>query len=206
MNRKRPDPDPLPVWWDDANAYQKRDYRKRGAVPTRFRVIKCEACLAPFQPKPHGGVQKTCSAECGEAIHLQSRQTEVAKEKAMSAQRERLKDPTNYFLHRVRVTGRNALRNQASHHSCSKWLGCTKEFFSDYLLGHPNAIENGYTIDNYGTVWHIDHIRPLASFNLKDEEEVKRALHYTNCQPLGKIENLKKGSLHNGERHYHKGA
>lgn len=204
MGSKYPEPDPLPVWWDDADAYQKYKYRKNGAIPTKFKVLRCEACLAPFKPTRHSGRQITCSDECAKAVHLQKHQTKEAKAYSAEAQRKRLKDPANYFIHRVRVTGRNALRNQSSNHACSKWLGCTKEFFRDYLLNHPNSIENGYTVENYGSEWHIDHIVPLASFDLRDEAEVEKALHYTNCQPLGKVENLKKGSLHNGKRHYHK--
>lgn len=206
MGRRHPDPTPTPVWWDDADTYQRYKYRKTGAVPTKFKVLKCEACLAPFKPRRHSSRQTTCSGECSEAVHLQNHRTEESKRKSADAQRERLRDPANYFIHCVRVTGRNALRNQASGHSCSKWLGCTAEDFKDYLLSHPNAIRNGYTIDNYGTEWHIDHVRPLSSFNLREESEVRIALHFTNCQPLGKTENLQKGSFYEGERHFHKGA
>ena len=47
--------------------------------------------------------------------------------------------------------------------------------------------------DNYGTHgWHIDHIRPCASFDLSDEEQQKICFHYTNLQPLWAEDNLKK--------------
>jgi hypothetical protein len=40
--------------------------------------------------------------------------------------------------------------------------------------------------------WHIDHIRPLVSFDLTDESQLKEAMHYTNLQPLWAEDNHRK--------------
>jgi len=47
--------------------------------------------------------------------------------------------------------------------------------------------------DNYG-LWHLDHIRPLASFDLSDRDQFLEAAHFSNYQPLWAGDNLRKGS------------
>jgi len=43
--------------------------------------------------------------------------------------------------------------------------------------------------ENYGD-WHIDHIRPLSSFNESDDASIVNSLN--NLRPLWKEDNLKK--------------
>jgi hypothetical protein len=62
----------------------------------------------------------------------------------------------------------------------------------------------GMSWDNYSlTGWHIDHIKPCASFDLTDIEEQKRCFHYTNLQPLWAKENRAKSSIHDGKMHHY---
>ncbi len=55
-----------------------------------------------------------------------------------------------------------------------------------------SMFEPGMSWDNWGE-WHIDHIRPLASFDLENAERLAEACHYTNLRPLWKVDNLRKG-------------
>jgi hypothetical protein len=50
----------------------------------------------------------------------------------------------------------------------------------------------GMTWENYGPVWHVDHKKPLASFDLTDRNQFLEACHYTNLQPLFAEDNRKK--------------
>ncbi len=56
-----------------------------------------------------------------------------------------------------------------------------------------SMFEPGMSWDNWGE-WHIDHIRPLASFDLENAERLAEACHYTNLRPLWKVDNLRKGA------------
>jgi hypothetical protein len=49
----------------------------------------------------------------------------------------------------------------------------------------------GMTWDNHGNYgWHIDHIRPVNTFDLTDIKQQKICFHYTNLRPLWATDNL----------------
>jgi len=61
-------------------------------------------------------------------------------------------------------------------------IGCDRETFLSYI---EKQFTEGMTWKNYGLKgWHVDHILPLSSFDLTMEDEVRKACHYTNLQPL----------------------
>jgi hypothetical protein len=81
------------------------------------------------------------------------------------------------------------LLSQDKHESTVKFLGCSVGCLKQWL---SYQFEPGMTWDNYGE-WHIDHVRPCASFDLTDPEQQKQCFHWTNLQPLWAVDNLKKG-------------
>jgi hypothetical protein len=74
--------------------------------------------------------------------------------------------------------------------SAVKDLGCSVQEFISYL---SEKFQPGMTMENIGE-WHLDHVRPLASFNLLDTDQFKQACHFSNYQPLWALDNLKKGA------------
>jgi hypothetical protein len=84
--------------------------------------------------------------------------------------------------------------------SATEHLGCSDE---ELKLHFENLFYDRFngekmTWENHGTYgWHIDHIKPLSSFDLTDPEQVKLACYYTNLQPLWAEDNLKKGDTLN---------
>lgn len=82
------------------------------------------------------------------------------------------------------------------HETIFSLLGAEIPEIRRYLEG---LFKEGMSWDNYGRgvgKWEIDHIRPLSSFKLVDEEERKMACHYKNLQPLWGIDNRKKFNKH----------
>jgi hypothetical protein len=49
-----------------------------------------------------------------------------------------------------------------------------------------------WTID----VWHLDHIRPCTSFDLKDEDQQRVCFNWRNLRPIWARENLVKKDLY----------
>lgn len=81
-----------------------------------------------------------------------------------------------------------AIKNNFKSGSAVRDLGCSIIELRQYL---ESKFQPGMTWDNYGQ-WHIDHIRPLASFNLLNTDELQKACHFSNLQPLWAEENIKK--------------
>ena len=50
-------------------------------------------------------------------------------------------------------------------------LGCSLSFFKNWII---HQLYGNMTLENYGLVWEIDHCLAVASFNLLDEEEMKK--------------------------------
>jgi hypothetical protein len=89
---------------------------------------------------------------------------------------------------RLRSRLNKAINRNFKAGSAVRDLGCTVEELKPYL---ESKFQPGMTWDNWTTDgWHIDHIKPLASFDLTDRNQLLEACHYTNLQPLWAKDNL----------------
>ena len=94
---------------------------------------------------------------------------------------------SNRLRHRLRM----ALKKEFKSGSAVKDLGCSIEELKLHL---ESKFQPGMSWDNWDRYgWHIDHIKPLASFDLTDRKQFLEACHYTNLQPLWATDNIIKG-------------
>lgn len=102
-------------------------------------------------------------------------------------------DPTYRLSRRLRCAiNRIVAYGYQGKESTMALLGCT---WAEARLHLEAQFKDGMSWDNYGQRgWHIDHIRPLRSFNLADPEQAKTAFHYTNLQPMWAKDNIRKGA------------
>jgi hypothetical protein len=97
-----------------------------------------------------------------------------------------------------------ALKREYKKGSAVRDLGCSIPELKIYL---EQRFTEGMDWSNYGNVsssWSIDHIKPLSNFDLTNKEELLRAVHYTNLQPMWLIDNIKKSNKYENEYKFQK--
>ena len=77
-------------------------------------------------------------------------------------------------------------------------VGCNLEFFTIYI---EKLFQEGMSWENRG-FWHLDHIRPVNTFDLTDKGQAKVAYNYRNYQPLWKIDNERKTGKYDEEQEF----
>ena len=88
---------------------------------------------------------------------------------------------------------RNFNINYNKNSSFLKLLGCDYDELRKHL---EKQFTDKMSWENYSVYWSIDHIKPVSSFNLLNEEEKKKCYHYSNLQPFpNKINSAKGGKI-----------
>jgi hypothetical protein len=115
---------------------------------------------------------------------------EIKKRVCKYIKDKRIKSPQFAITCRIRCSTRRIIKKHATgfRRRTEDLLGCSFSFLKDHI---EKQFREGMSWDRPHS-FHIDHIRPLASFDLTDPEQLKAACHWTNLQPLSPEENLRK--------------
>ena len=123
------------------------------------------------------------------------------QEEARTYARRRYTQDIQFKLRAVlRARLKAAIKGNCKIGSAVKDLGCP---IAELKIHLESKFLSGMSWDNWGRgreKWHIDHIIPLSFFDLSDLEQLKKACHYTNLQPLWELDNLKKGDKFRSDR------
>ena len=98
-------------------------------------------------------------------------------------------DPKEKFKRYVRTRIYNCLKVHKAKSSI-EYLGTSTNDYLDWIMTY----NSDYNLDNYGPVWHIDHVIPISHFDLSNENEQLLAFNWRNTMPLSAHENLKKNN------------
>lgn len=114
---------------------------------------------------------------------VQASQTRYAAKKLKT-------DPVFCLKNRMRVRMCQAMRSSGVHKSdrTLSLIGCTSMQLKKHI---ESKFLPGMTWENRDR-WHVDHIVPIAAFDISTTEGQKSAFHYTNLQPLWAEDNLRK--------------
>ena len=98
-------------------------------------------------------------------------------------------DKTLRILFNLRSRIYKVLKGNPKLSTTTKLIGCSIDKLKHHL---ESKFTKGMSWSNYGT-WHIDHIKPCASFDLSKPSEQRKCFNYKNLQPLWAKDNLSKG-------------
>jgi len=93
-----------------------------------------------------------------------------------------IKYPERRLAHSARRRANKLLRGDSN---IDKYLDCTAEWFQDWIFYCIN--ENGWTdmiMDNYGILWHLDHVVPCALWDLDNDDHKTHCFHWSNIAPM----------------------
>lgn len=70
-------------------------------------------------------------------------------------------------------------------------IGCSISHFKKWL---ESNFDQNMTWNNYGSLWHIDHVKPCSSFKIEKENKNEQyaCFSWENCRPLKGTENILK--------------
>jgi len=150
------------------------------------RQSRCEVCKAAAASE-----RRRANPEKDKEYHRKHRASHLKEAREYRAERYKT-DPQFRLADLLRRRLHNALKGNHKAGSAVRDLGCSIPDLQAYLEAQ---FKPGMTWKNCGRYgWHIDHIKPLVSFDLTDREQLLAACHYTNLQPLWAAENHSKGA------------
>lgn len=119
----------------------------------------------------------------------------ATERRAAGLQREydrkrRATDPAYRISMNLRCRMHSLLRSASPKTGTMTLIGCTREELREHIEQQWTV---GMSWGNYGmNGWHIDHIMPVADFDLLDEKQQRECFHYTNLRPLWADENRRR--------------
>lgn len=176
----------------------KKDYRRKHLEKVResdkryrqtesYKLSRLKQHERLYRNNKQYRIRNVQNIRIRESIYRKNNRERINKEV-----RKRLSANTQAKIaHNLRARFHDALKRANIGKTCSilKLMGCTTTEVKAHL---ENQFKDGMTWDNYGK-WHIDHIVPVASYDLSDYQQQCTCFHYTNLQPLWSEDNLKKG-------------
>ena len=175
-------------------------------------VKKCSKCGIIslksnfFKDKSKNDGLKAICIFCSKKYYLENRNRTVNNQKLYNKQnRDKINTRLKEYLKKRKESDINfklacSLRSRTSKAFKSQnvrkinktfdLLGCSHSFFKRWII---HQLYGYMTLENYGSIWQVDHCLAITSFNLLDEKEMKKCFNWINLRPMFCSENISKG-------------
>ena len=136
------------------------------------------------------------------------KRTELSKERARRYGRKKRSTPHGRAIDNI-ARDLRAVCNKVGSNLAKSNLMKSLYNASELRIHLEKQFTKEMTWNNYGTVWHIDHIKPRKAFLVEYEqgkyesmEDMLRDMNsLKNLKPLNKKENIKKSSYYKGRKY-----
>jgi hypothetical protein len=101
-----------------------------------------------------------------------------------------LTDPAFRVKESLKTRIHDVLKNMKASKT-NQLIGCSKNELLDWIENQFGVV---YSWETYGEQWHIDHVVPIAFFDVTNANEQLLCFSWTNLRPLCANENLQKSN------------
>jgi hypothetical protein len=182
----------------------------------RWFYVACQQHISTLKRKPFFGDEHILNRNraAGRRWRIRNREKHLAAQRERARERRRDGRDAEYsrryrqnpvvrlkWINRSRI--HSALYRQSASKMVRSIVGCDAKQLRRYI---ESKFQPGMTWENQGKkrgTWQLDHIRPLASYDLSDINQQREAFHFTNLRPEWFEENSRKRSHWNGRSWRH---
>jgi hypothetical protein len=172
-----------------ANAVKIKNAVKRYALENKERVR--ESRRRRYEETREVCLAKACAYRRSNRDRLRVYFREYLRQR-------RRHDPAFCLASRLRCLVRQSVKGRRGYFKAAatfELVGCSPQFLAQHI---ESLFQPGMSWERFDEI-HIDHIRPIASFDLSDPEQQRQCFHYTNLQPLWAKDNMSKGAKWEGD-------
>lgn len=173
--------------------------KEQGKNKQVFHYWKCSCVCGGYKIALQSSLLKGETASCG-CLKKDVLNTDSFRQKVSQIQRKRWDsdNPIVIQSRKIKTKIRQSMKDaigrikQSGGSKDAKTidlLGCSINECKEWLEA---KFKRGMTWENHGKKWEIDHVMPLAKFDLSNPQHRRMATRYTNLQPLWKSDNQAK--------------